>query len=187
MSSYCRSAIAAPRGRDAPGLIRPGLLEGGLDPPTPRPPLGWQGCALRLCQGYSVVADSTVALSSRALKRFIAGGDPVRDEHLHRICRRGRSLPRPTAASLRFEPREHVVREVPLRIAAPDADPQSRKVGTDMLDHRLETVVSAGRSQLPHAKSAQRQIHIVDDDQHVGRVDLDRTRPTLRPPRRSSS
>ena len=49
-----------------------------------------------------------------------------------------------------------------------DADAQSRKLdGAQLLDHRLQPVVSAGRSARPQPQAPQRQVRIVHDNEHI--------------------
>src|SRR5215472_14427065 len=71
-------------------------------------------------------------------------GDPAGDEHFRRV---GRASDH--ALDVRrfvfLEPREHVIREIPSRISAPDAQPQPGELVAYVLDGRLQAVVPAGR------------------------------------------
>src|SRR5687767_11487867 len=50
-----------------------------------------------------------------------------------------------------------------------DADPQSRKLDrAELLNDRLQPVVTASRSARAQSQSSQRQIRIVDDDEQIG-------------------
>jgi len=105
--------------------------------------------------------------------------DPLADEHLHGI---GRAVHRVEnrLSLLGTEPAEHVARQIPSRFSAADADPQPRElIRPELLGHRLEPVVAAGRSAAPRAEPSERQVHVVGNHQQVGDLHLVEVRQGL--------
>ena len=73
------------------------------------------------------------------------------------------------------EPAQHVILQL-ARLPS-DADPQSRELEpAELLDNRLQPVVAARGPAGAHPQTSQRQIRIVDDDEHVRRRELVKTR-----------
>src|SRR5688572_18772185 len=99
--------------------------------------------------------------------------DALGDEQLDGVRRAAHRLghDRPL---VRIERRQHVIREVPPGIAAPDTDPHPCEFpGPELRDERLETVVPSRRSGGAGPQPPQLQIHVVHDDQQIGEVDLE--------------
>ncbi len=88
------------------------------------------------------------------------------------------SAARPTASAtarpfIRIESRQHVIGQIPPGVAAPDADPQPCKLfGPQLLDERLQTVVTAGRAGSSCSQPSQLQLRLVDDDEEIRQVQL---------------
>src|SRR5262245_12005409 len=74
--------------------------------------------------------------------------------------------------SLSRELRQHVIRKIAPRIAAPHADTEPRKLdGPQLLHHGLHPVVRTRRSRREHSDASELQIDLVVDNQQVRKVD----------------
>src|SRR5688572_9660931 len=98
--------------------------------------------------------------------------DARHGEHLGGVGRPG-DEPLELGALAGLECREHVIRQIPPWIAAPDAQPQPGKFrGPKPLDDRLEPVVAARGSTRPCAQPSERQCYLVHHHDQVGSADI---------------